>query len=204
LVPAFGDIYASGVPSMIVGISSATTLKKSQLVLYRNEGSMLEPLYSVVTENEIFPLDIPQGFGQSPALADIDGDGLLDLAVGYCSGDSDFSKPIVYRNYGTLQSPAYARYVTIDIFKHDFPFSSLGCFQTSHWGTLCGWAPAFADLDGDGDLDLALGALDGGIAIIQNEGTPKSPSYARIWMGLVPDDQPTSGKCFFPPKLIRL
>ena len=45
------------------------------------------------------------------------------------------------------------------------------------WGTS---APALADLDDDGDLDLVVGAYDGILYYYENVGSATSPSYEAV------------------------
>ena len=41
-------------------------------------------------------------------------------------------------------------------------------------------APAFADLDQDGDLDLLVGNDEGGLSFYENDGSPHLPSWTPV------------------------
>ena len=99
----------------------------------------------------------------SPALADLDGDGDLDLLA---IATSDASARFVYfENVGTAQTPSFA-------FRPDAavpPVAAIGF-------------PTLADLDGDGDADLvtAAPAEDGAqIRYFVNTGTAQSPAFSE-------------------------
>jgi hypothetical protein len=92
-------------------------------------------------------------------LIDIDDDGDEDLFIGYANGSIAF-----YRNTGTPDS-AY------------FVLES-ECFQNLNGGGKC--APAFVDIDADGDFDLFTGyspGLTGAVKLFENVGTPTNPSF---------------------------
>ena len=92
--------------------------------------------------------DIDVGIDSSPAFADLDGDGDLDLYVGDKYGFIN-----VYRNDGgsfVKKGKLQADGSEIDVGAHS--------------------SPVFADLDGDGDLDLYVGNNDGTISVFINEG----------------------------------
>jgi hypothetical protein len=92
-------------------------------------------------------------------MADIDGDGDLDLVVG--AGDGSL---VYYENIGTAAAPQYALRTGVAN-----PFDGIDAGDAS--------APALADLDGDGDMDLMLGAADGTLRYFENLGTAIAPLY---------------------------
>ncbi len=83
---------------------------------------------------------VTAGRRSAPALADLDGDGLLDLVLGREAGGL-----AVYRNAGTRNAP---RFVEDASFTLPLPPMS---------------SPALADLDGDGALDVLAGSAGGGV-----------------------------------------
>lgn len=130
-VPALGDLDGDGDLDLVVGEASG------ELNYFRNDGTPREPRFVLETESW---LAIDVGRRSFPALADIDGDGDLDLIIG-----SDGGGVTLYRNVGTSQR---ARFEPDDSFN--LPLQAFS-------------APAFVDLDGDGDLDVVAGGIGGGL-----------------------------------------
>ena len=96
-----------------------------------------------------------------PALADLDGDGDLDLSAGIADG------PLLYfRNTGNASTPAFAAAGTSS------PFDGVDLGQISQ--------PAFGDIDGDGDLDGIFGEISGLFFYFNNTGTAEAPAFAEI------------------------
>ena len=136
-VPALGDLDGDGDLDLIVGESSGW------LNYYRNDGDARAPRFVLVSD-EFERIQI--GRRSAPALADLDGDGDLDLLVG-----SENDGMALFRNDG---SPTAALLVRDTTFRVQAPFLA---------------APAAGDLDGDGDVDLVVGGAGGGAVYLEQE-----------------------------------
>jgi hypothetical protein len=186
LAPAFGDLDADGDPDMLLGtwnqdilyyvnegsaktprwtLDEARTIRPPRashatpalgdldgdgdldlvlgqasgtLTLFRNTGSRTSPRFELgpnVLEG------IRPGRRTAPTLVDIDGDGRLDLVVGRESAEG----AVAYRQTGPANAPRFEEDAAFTL-----PLPSLA-------------TPRFADLDGDGVVDLASGTASGGI-----------------------------------------
>ncbi|WP_427159850.1 VCBS domain-containing protein [Aliinostoc sp. HNIBRCY26] len=116
---------------------------------------MSDPKFLTIITNPFSLNDV--GFSAVPTLADIDGDGDLDVFVGSNNGDTLF-----YRNTGTAIAP-------------QFVFSGTNPFGLTDVGLYA--APTFADIDGDGDLDAFVGNRDGNTLFYRNTGTAAAPQF---------------------------
>ncbi|MEM8558158.1 MAG: FG-GAP-like repeat-containing protein, partial [Bacteroidota bacterium] len=150
--PALGDLDGDGDADLVVGEFNG------RLRFFRNTGTAQAAAFTLETDRF---LDADVGSFSRPHLADLDGDGDLDLLVGSNEG------PIqLYRNDGTPQA---------------FAFTEAGLIPAARDGT----APALGDLDGDGDPDLVSGALGGGLLFFENADTtdtvpPPTPTVLRF------------------------
>ena len=105
---------------------------------YRNDGTREEPRF--VLESDSW-LGVDVGQRSFPVLEDIDGDGDIDLLIG-----SESAGIVLFLNEGT---PGTATF-------REVPAG----LPVVHFGHA---APAFGDLDGDGDRDVLLGGSAGGL-----------------------------------------
>jgi hypothetical protein len=125
-------------------------------VFFENSGSAAAPAFALTVGN-------PFGFAgianlAAPAFADVDGDGDFDAFVGNSQGEVLF-----FRNTGSAAAPALAPPIV-----NPFGLSDVGFYA----------APAFADFDGDGDLDAAIGTRPGNTFFFQNTGAANAPAFA--------------------------
>ncbi|NYT27917.1 MAG: VCBS repeat-containing protein [Candidatus Thiodubiliella endoseptemdiera] len=151
--PILVDIDGDGDLDLVVGERNGT------LKYYQNTGTTSNPAYEAKTgdDNPFNGIDV--GYYSTPTLADIDGDGDLDLVMGEGNGTLKY-----YQNTGTTSNPAYEAKT-----GDDNPFNGI---DVGYYST-----PTLADIDGDGDLDLVVGEVYGTLKYYQNTGTTSNPAY---------------------------
>jgi hypothetical protein len=149
--PAFADLDADGDLDLIAGE------RFGNIRYFENTGTAASPAFAASLQNPFGLLDF--GYQAHPALADLDGDGDLDLLVGNNNATLFFLE-----NTGTAQAPAFAAPVF-----NPFGLTDVGSYA----------APIFKDLDADGDWDLIVGERFGHAIYFQNTGTAQAPAFAR-------------------------
>ncbi|WP_338761462.1 FG-GAP-like repeat-containing protein [Bernardetia sp. ABR2-2B] len=116
----------------------------------------------------------PQGlttttYRTNPVFVDFDGDGDIDVVSG--SGGIPGGDEIrFFENLGTNTSPLWSAPVAA-------PNGLSGAALFAAFGG-SNYAPSFADIDNDGDLDAFIGTFNSGILYQENVGTATAPNYA--------------------------
>jgi len=150
-VPTFADLDNDGDFDLIIGEQNGN------LNYYENTGTMQEPEWT--EDSDMFTVVGSVGSQSTAGFADLDGDGDLDLAVGEDAGNLNY-----FENTGNAEEAEWT--------ESGDMFDGVGSADRSN--------PEFADLDNDGDLDLAVGDQGGGMGYYyENTGTPQEPEWTR-------------------------
>tara|TARA_R110002050_G_scaffold200591_1_gene335598 strand:- start:155761 stop:157065 length:1305 start_codon:yes stop_codon:yes gene_type:complete len=148
-MPVFADLDGDGDLDLLVGEYYGV------MKYFQNIGTATNPQFTGGVSNP-FGLDSTYSFA-APTFADLDGDGDIDLLVGEYYGNMQY-----FENTGSATSPQFAVPVTN-------PFGLAATVEIA--------LPEFADLDGDGDMDLLVGELYTGIQYFENVGTTTNPLF---------------------------
>jgi hypothetical protein len=166
--PATGDVDGDGRLDLVLGViggayqPNRSAVDNLYLVLQRAPGQ-----FTVETRRLISMIDV--GAESVPALADLDGDGDLDLLLSNkIDPDADTTGTVTrFENIGTAKAPAFADRGALDL---------RGEFH---------WSPAVVDLDGDGLLDLVTGTWRDRVQWWRNAGTRAVPDWVQADTALV-------------------
>lgn len=142
--PALGDLDGDGDLDLITGSDSGT------LSTFQNGSNGAAGAFAEMGSDNPFSVVAASGGRTSPALADLDGDGDLDLVVGDYYGGLRY-----WRNDTAGGAPG-----ATELTGGDNPFDGIDVGYGS--------APAIGDLDGDGDLDLVVGDAFGVLRVWRN------------------------------------
>ncbi len=170
----FIDVNNDGLKDLIVfPFSPSLELSKNlnNILLYLNKGSSSQPVFEFEKSDFLQHQMLDFGSGAYPAFFDFDADGLQDLVIGNWGYlDTTFYNPVynckyrsslaLLKNIGTSKDPVY-KLITRD-------WLGLSALD------LKGLAPTFADVDGDGDLDLICGNATGTLVFYENTATSGS------------------------------
>ena len=145
--PAVAPLWDDALPGLVLGTWN------DGVHFYRNVGSRGAPRFE---HQAALTLELSRGSNATPALVDLDGDGLLDLVVGRSNGELSH-----YRNVGSAAAPRF------ELVTDSWLDIRVG--RRAH--------PTFTDLTGNGLPDLVIGREDPGAVVYRNTGTRAAPKF---------------------------
>jgi len=147
LVPAFGDLDQDGDADLVLGTGSG------ELLWWENVGTKESPDWKLRASQLINGVTRTN---MAPTLADLDGDGDLDILAG-----GDDGRLWLIRNTGSANAPAWQMengfYGGIDVGTNSVPL--------------------VLDVDGDKLPDLLVGNAQGLVIYYRNQGSPGDPDF---------------------------
>lgn len=150
---------------------------------YKNNGTDGQPEFEFQQTDFLVDGMIDFGSGARPVLVDVNADGLLDIVVGnnsiYQAFGAKDPRIFLFENQGTLDEPHWV--LTNDDYLNMNQFAQVAF----------NFAPAFGDLDDDGDADVLIGEQNGHLFYAENLAGPGQPfqfgsisyNYAAINVG---------------------
>lgn len=159
------DVDSDGREDLIVAPNDFYSLQDTEVGwYYKNIGDGPEAVFSLIQKDFIVGDMIDLGTGTSPTFFDYNGDGLMDMVVGmydYYTGSESFnSRLVLFENIGTPEIPSFLL-VDDDYLGFTEFNGATGAFE---------FTPHFADMDGDGDMDLIMGEYSGNLYFVENLG----------------------------------
>lgn len=159
--PALGDLDGDGDVDLLMGVlggafnPNTTSIDNLFSFIQDDDGRFHE-----TTRRLIHTLDV--GSESYPSFRDLDGDGDLDLLVSnkIRTDDPNRGALFVFENDGSPSAPSFRGRGTVD-----------GLAAGYHY------APAFIDVDGDGDDDILMGGWQDEISYYRNDGDGFPPRW---------------------------
>ncbi|HEX9709211.1 MAG TPA: VCBS repeat-containing protein [Candidatus Thermoplasmatota archaeon] len=152
--PQVADMTGDGAPDIVVGTAGGN------VTLLVRQNATAGPPFEFMEDTSFFA-GVRVAGNATPSLGDLDGDGDLDLVVGSSTGEM-----FHYRH--EAGAPTGLRWQV------------LNTLAASNLSVAAEASPALVDLDGDGDLDLAVGDASGPIVLRENRGNRTAPRFEPL------------------------
>ena len=197
-IPAFGDIDGDGDLDALVGGTMASDYEGSRgkgtqtkgslestgsryLDYYENTGTLQNPVFALHAMGETAISWTANLVLPSPAIADLDGDGINEVYVGYSHASTEDKafegKDSKLAGISEIEALQYVPATkTLDRLYQN----PLGDIELPNYPS-----PSFVDIDGDGDLDVFISGFDtssfeGVVYFYRNDGTAITPTLTVV------------------------
>ena len=161
--PVFVDFDQDGLTDILVGTNTfyqPFNERDPRLFLYRNTGTATEPAFTLFDDDYLnFSQYASNAWGFAPTFGDLDGDGDLDMIVGYQNGGLFYGENTAGAG-NPFQFIITPNYLEIDVGQNS--------------------TPTLVDLNRDGALDLVIGERNGNLNYLPNIGTPTNPVFQPV------------------------
>ena len=182
------DVNNDGLKDLIACPNSEGVIEDRKCAwYYKNVGSNSTHIFELQSKGLLVSDMVDIGTASHPAFVDVNGDGLLDMVVGN-SGYYTYIDSIAQAHNASLY---YFRNIGTS-FQPKFELIDTDWLGMSQFGTsIFDLAPAFGDLDNDGDQDLLVG-FDGGWLFhyenLAGAGAPMLMQYDNnvAWLSIDP------------------
>ena len=154
--------------------TNETLVKESKVnetenvLLFRNTNTTDNSDFDFVQNDFLVKDMLDFGAHTAPVLADLDDDGDLDLLIATNGDDAKTNNKthqlVYFKNIGDS--------LEADFILTDMDYANIK--KDSFDGVII---PTLGDIDGDGDLDLLLGLIDGSLSLYRNNGTASAANF---------------------------
>lgn len=162
------DVNADGVKDLVAAPNDmGVGENRNGIWMYLNHGNDSIPDFQLITQGFLQNGMIDLGSGAFPRFVFLSGQGVPDLIVGNDFATGQSGRLSWFKPVPDPSGNWHYEWVSSDL-------AQISNFQWTHL------IPAFADLDGDGDMDMILGESSGKLHYFENTGSSQQPQFILV------------------------